>query len=89
MTQKNNRIPSFTLSFESILPNFDKPSVKKNSLLCVLCTALGYLPCPQTNSSQGHTVAIWTFPFHKISGFVRVILKGNFKQLYRPKVSIF
>ena len=36
-----------------------------------------------------HTVAIWTFPFHKISGFVRVILKGNFKQLYRPKVSIF
>ena len=54
MTQKNNRIPSFTLSFESILPNFDKPSVKKNSLLCALCTALGYLPCPQTNSSQGH-----------------------------------
>ena len=36
-----------------------------------------------------HTVAIWTFPFHKISGFVRVILKGNFKQLNRPKVSIF
>ena len=36
-----------------------------------------------------HTVAIWTFPFHKISGFVRVILKGNFKQLYRPKVSTF
>ena len=29
MTQKNNRIPSFTLRFESILPNFDKPSVKK------------------------------------------------------------
>jgi hypothetical protein len=27
--------------------------------------------------------------FQKISGFVRVILKGNFKQLYRPKVSIF
>ena len=36
-----------------------------------------------------HTVAIWTFPFHKISGFVRVILKGNFTQLYRPKVSMF
>ena len=29
-----------------------------------------------------HTVAIWTFTFHKISGFVRVILKGNSKQLY-------
>ena len=39
--------------------------------------------------AQVHTVAIWTFPFHKISGFVRVILKGNFKQLYRPKVSTF
>ena len=36
-----------------------------------------------------HTVAIWTFTFHKISGFVKVILKGNFKQLHRPKVSIF
>ena len=28
-----------------------------------------------------HTVAIWTFTFHKISGFVSVILKANFKQL--------
>ena len=36
-----------------------------------------------------HTVAIWTFTFHKISGFVRVILKANFKQFYKPKVSIF
>ena len=36
-----------------------------------------------------HTVAIWTFTFHKISGFVRVILKANFKQFCRPKVSIF
>ena len=36
-----------------------------------------------------HTVAIWTFTFHKISGFVRVILKANFKEFYRPKVSIF
>ena len=36
-----------------------------------------------------HTVAIWTFTFHKISGYVRVILKGNFKQLYRQKVSLF
>ena len=34
-----------------------------------------------------HTVASWTF--HKVSGFARVILKGNFKQLYRPNVSIF
>ena len=39
--------------------------------------------------SLAHTVAIWTFTFHKISGFVRVILKENFKQFYRPKVSIF
>ena len=29
-----------------------------------------------------HTVAIWTLTFHKISGFVRVILKANFKQFY-------
>ena len=33
-----------------------------------------------------HTVAIWTFTFHKKSGFVMVILKANFKQFYRPKV---
>ena len=26
-----------------------------------------------------HTVGIWTFTFHKISGFVSVILKANFK----------
>ena len=38
---------------------------------------------------QAHTVAFWTFTLHKISGFVRMILKANFKQLYRPKVSIF
>ena len=57
---KDNRIPSFTLSFESILPNFDKPSVKKKSLLCALCTALGYLPCLQTNSSQGHQLLVIT-----------------------------
>ena len=25
-----------------------------------------------------HTVAIWTFTFHKKSGFVKVILKANF-----------
>jgi hypothetical protein len=31
-----------------------------------------------------HTVAIWTFTFHKISGFVSVILKANFKQAYKP-----
>jgi hypothetical protein len=36
-----------------------------------------------------HTVAIWTFTFHKISGFVRVILKANFKPTYRPNLSIF
>ena len=36
-----------------------------------------------------HTVAIWIFIFHKISGFVWVILKDNYKQLYKPKVSIF
>ena len=31
-----------------------------------------------------HTVAIWTFAFHKKSGFVKVILKANFKPTYRP-----
>ena len=30
-----------------------------------------------------HTVAIWTFTFHKISGFERVILKENFNPLNR------
>ena len=33
---------------------------------------------------QGHTVAIWTFTFHKKSGFVKVILKAYFKPTYRP-----
>ena len=41
-----------------------------------------------------HTEAIWTFTFHKISGFVRVILKANFKPAYRlglcgPKLIVF
>ena len=36
-----------------------------------------------------HTVAIWTFTFHKISGFERVILKVNFNPIYRQKLSIF
>ena len=31
-----------------------------------------------------HTVAIGIFTFHKKSGFVKVILKANFKQSYRP-----
>ena len=35
-------------------------------------------------SKQQHTVAIWTFTFHKILGFVRVILKANFKPVYKP-----
>ena len=30
-----------------------------------------------------------TFTFHRISGFVRVILKGNFKQFYRLKYQFF
>ena len=38
--------------------------------------------------TQGHTVAIWTFTFHKISGFERVILKVNFNPIYRQKLSI-
>ena len=36
-----------------------------------------------------HTVVICTFTFHKISGFVRVILKANLKPPYRSKISIF
>ena len=47
------------------------------------------LHAKEIGPGPGHTVVIWTFTFHKISGFVRVNLKGNFKQLYRPKVSIF
>ena len=35
------------------------------------------------------TVGIWTFIFHKISGFERVILKVNFNPIYRQKLSIF
>ena len=35
------------------------------------------------------TVAIWTFTFHKKSGFVRVILKANFNLTHRPNPSIF
>ena len=31
-----------------------------------------------------HTVAIWTFTFHKKSGFVKAILKANFKPTCRP-----
>ena len=29
-----------------------------------------------------HTVAIWTFTFHKKLGYVKVILKVNFKPVY-------
>ena len=29
-----------------------------------------------------HTVAIWTFTFHKKSGCVKVIWKANFKTAY-------
>ena len=36
-----------------------------------------------------HTVAIWTFTFHKIFGFERVILKVKFNPIYRQKLSIF
>ena len=50
---------------------------------------LSYLGINTTVGSWVHTAAIWTLTFHKISDFVRVILKVNFKQLYRSKVSIF
>ena len=46
--------------------------------LCLCFNCLG----DQTNTT--HTVAIWTFAFHKKSGFVKVILKANFKPAYRP-----
>ena len=36
-----------------------------------------------------HTVAIWTFTFHKKSGFVKVILKANFKPVCRPVLWTF
>ena len=35
------------------------------------------------------TVAIWSFIFHKKSGFVRVILKANFNSTYRLNPSLF
>ena len=34
--------------------------------------------------SKFHTVAIWTFTFHKKSSFVMVILKANFKPTHKP-----
>ena len=41
--------------------------------------------CTKTNMyTLLHTVAIWTFTFHKKSGFVMVILKANFKPAHRP-----
>ena len=60
----------------------------------VICTALAYYSFWTTSSfllwaQQYHTVPIWTFTFHKISGFVRVILKANFKPTYRPNLSNF
>ena len=45
--------------------------------------------CGGSNLPPTHTVAICTFTFQKIYGFVRVILKSNFKQFHRPKVSTF
>ena len=38
---------------------------------------------------QLHTVAIWTFTFHKKSGFERLMLKANFNSTYRPTLSLF
>ena len=43
----------------------------------------------EKNSSKKHTVAIWTFKFHKISGFERVILKVNFNPIYWQKYHFF
>ena len=42
----------------------------------------------QCKGESKHTIAIWTFTFHKISGFERVILKVNFNSIYRQKLSI-
>ena len=41
-----------------------------------------------SESGAGHTVAIWTFTFHKKSGCAKVIWKANFKPAYGPKLSI-
>ena len=49
----------------------------KASYRClILCTRL-------------HTVPIWTFTFQKKSGSVKVILKANFKPVYRPVLWTF
>ena len=40
-------------------------------------------PCRRQYAAL-HTVAIWTFTFHKKSGFVMVILKANFKPAHKP-----
>ena len=42
-----------------------------------------------SKQTQKHTVATWTFTFHRTSGFVWLFWKADFKQLYRLKVSIF
>jgi hypothetical protein len=36
-----------------------------------------------------HTVALWTFTFHKISGFVRVIFEGQFQTSLQARIMIF
>ena len=54
-----------------VSPKYDATNLDINVSLCTMCI-------------PGHTVAIWTFTFHKKSGFVKVILKANFKPGYRP-----
>ena len=40
---------------------------------------ISYYSIFDREDALAHTVAIWTFTFHKKSGFVKVILKANFK----------
>ena len=78
LTRQSHNRGSFTnyvdkcLAFFDHLPTFIVDIVIRIKIICISLT----FPV--------HTVAIWTFTFHKISGFVRVILKANFKQAYRP-----
>ena len=58
------------------------------AMVCILGHVFSWktisINCRVSSWSHIHTVAIWTFTFHKISDFERIILKTNIKQLYRP-----
>ena len=80
-------VPKFQRQFSmtSIIWIFNKK--KKFKWTPLLCWHISFSICPIFVDS--HTVAIWTFTFHKKSGFVKVILKANFKPVYKPVLWTF